>query len=328
MLPSTAVTIGAFDGVHLGHAALVAAARDAVGDRGRVVALCFEPHPMAVLRPDAAPARLSTFRQRSRWLRDAGADEVIPLEPSDSLLGKSPRSFLEWVVAEYACTEIVEGPDFRFGRDRAGSIETLRELAPTLGYRAIEVDAVHGTLTDGSVVKISSSIVRWLVNAGRVRDAARLLGHPYVVCGPVVRGDGRGGADLGIPTANLDPCQALPADGIYIGLGTVPDGRRYPAAVSVGTKPTFGENPRVCEAHLIGHDPQTDEYGWTLRLEFHDWLRDQIAFDGIEQLVAQMHRDVARVREAFEAPVPAEHHEHTDRRHRADDERVSLQRHG
>ena len=190
MLPSTAVTIGAFDGVHLGHAALVAAARDAVGDRGRVVALCFEPHPMAVLRPDAAPARLSTFRQRSRWLRDAGADEVIPLEPSDSLLGKSPRSFLEWVVAEYACTEIVEGPDFRFGRDRAGSIETLRELAPTLGYRAIEVDAVHGTLTDGSVVKISSSIVRWLVNAGRGRDAARLLGPPYGGGGPVGRGTG------------------------------------------------------------------------------------------------------------------------------------------
>jgi len=327
-MSATAITIGTFDGVHRGHAALVEAARKAAGDGGRVVALSFDPHPLSVLRPEAAPLRLSTFRQRSHWLRAAGADEVIALVPTDKLLGQSPEAFLDRVVAEYAPDIIVEGPDFRFGRDRAGSIETLRELAPTLGYRAIEVGAVHGTLTDGTVVKVSSSIVRWLVNAGRVRDAARLLGHPYVVCGPVVRGDGRGGADLGIPTANLDPCQALPADGIYVGLALGPDGRRYPAAVSVGTKPTFGENPRVCEAHLIGHDPQTDEYGWTLRLEFHDWLRDQIAFDGIVQLVAQMHRDVARVREAFGAPVPAEHHEQTDQRHRADDERVSLQRHG
>ncbi len=322
----TAVTIGAFDGVHLGHAALVAAARDAVGARGRVVALCFDPHPLSVLRPEAAPARLSTFRQRSRWLRDAGADLVIALEPTDGLLGKSPRAFLEWVVAEYACTAIVEGPDFRYGRNRTGSVETLKELAAPLGYRAIVVDDVHGALTDGSVVRVSSSIVRRLVNAGRVRDAARLLGHPHVVCGPVVRGDGRGGADLGIPTANVDPCQALPADGIYIGLGTVPDGRRYPAAISVGTKPTFGENPRVCEAHLIGHDPQADEYGWTLRLEFHDWLRDQIAFDGTESLVEQIHRDVDRVREAF-GLERADNHEHTHLRHRADDERVPLQRH-
>lgn len=327
MSSSTAVTIGTFDGVHLGHAALVRAARDAVGDGGRVVALCFDPHPLSLLRSAAEPARLSTFRQRSHWLRDAGADDVIALEPTDQLLGQSPRSFLEWVVGEYGCTEIVEGPDFRFGRDRTGSFDTLQELAATLGYRAIEVGDVSGTLTDGTVVRVSSSIVRWLVNAGRVRDAARLLGHPHVVCGPVVRGDGRGGADLGIPTANLDPCQALPADGIYIGRALGPDGRRYPAAVSVGTKPTFGENPRVCEAHLIGHDPQTDEYGWTLRLEFHDWLRDQIAFDGIEHLVEQMHRDVARVREAFGALDRDDNHEHTNLRHRADDERVSLQRH-
>ena len=130
-----------------------------------------------------------------------------------------------------------------------------------------------------------------------------------------------------MPTANVDPCQILPGDGIYTGLAMGPDGRRYPAAISVGTKPTFGENPRVCEAHLIGLDPQADEYGWTMRLEFHDWLRDQIAFDGIDRLVEQMRRDVARVREAM-GTAGVQIDDQTDDRHRADDERVPLQRHG
>ncbi len=327
-MSATAITIGTFDGVHRGHAALVEAARRAVGDGGRVIALCFDPHPLTVLRPEAAPLRLSTFRQRSHWLRAAGADAVFALEPTDELLGQSPQAFLEWVMTEHTPGVIVEGRDFRFGRDRSGSIETLEAEASTLGYRAITVDDVEGTLTDGTVVRITSSTIRYLICAGRVRDAARLLGHPYVVCGPVVRGDGRGGADLGMPTANVDPCQTLPADGIYAGLAMGPDGRRYPAAVSVGTKPTFGENPRVCEAHLIGLDPATDEYGWTLRLEFHDWLRDQIAFEGIEHLVGQMTRDVARVQEALAANARPESHEHTDPPQPADDERLSLKRHG
>lgn len=307
----TAITIGTFDGVHNGHAAIVRAAREAAGAGGRVVALCFDPHPVTVLRPEATLARLSTFRQRRHWLRAAGADDVIPLEPTVELLGQTPEAFLERIVAEHAPGSIVEGNDFRFGRDRTGSIRTLERLSATLGYDALVVDDVEGSLADGTVVRISSSIIRWLLGAGRVRDAARLLGHPYVVCGPVVPGDGRGGADLGMPTANIDPCQALPADGIYAGRATGPDGRRYAAAVSVGTKPTFGDNPRVCEAHLIGLDPDADEYGWTMRLEFHDWLRDQIAFEGVDHLVGQMRRDVAHVREAM-----------------ADDERVPLQRHG
>ncbi|MEE8460273.1 MAG: riboflavin kinase [Phycisphaerales bacterium] len=328
-MSATAITIGTFDGVHRGHAALVAAARDAAGDGGRVVVLCFDPHPLSVLRPDAAPLRLSTFRQRRHWLRAAGADDVIALEPTDELLGQSPEAFLDWVMSEYSPDVIVEGRDFRFGQDRSGCIQTIAAHARAAGYRAITVDDVEGTLTDGSVVRITSSIIRWLICAGRVRDAALLLGHPYVICGPVVRGDGRGGPDLGMPTANIDPCQTLPADGIYAGLATGPDGLRYPAAVSVGTKPTFGENPRVCEAHLIGLDPDTDKYGWTLRLEFHEWLRDQVAFEGIDHLVEQMHRDVARVQEAMATKVPGSHgsHGHTHDPQSAEDERILLQRH-
>ena len=122
--------------------------------------------------------------------------------------------------------------------------------------------------------------------------------------------------------------EVVVADGIYTGLAMGPDGQRYRAAVSVGTKPTFGENPRVCEAHLIGLDPPADEYGWTIRLEFHDWLRDQMAFDNVESLVAQMRRDVARVQEAMATTTGVQTHDQTNDHHLPDHARVPLQRHG
>jgi riboflavin kinase / FMN adenylyltransferase len=294
---SRAVIIGALDGAHLGHAGLVRAARAAVGKGGTITAITFDPHPLAVLRPGSAPPRISTFGQRRHWLKEAGADDVEKLEPSAALLGQAPRDFIAWVASRYAPRFIVEGPDFRFGRDRAGSVETLRELEGAFGYRTIIVEDVYAPLADQALVRVSSSLIRWLLGRGRVRDAARLLGHPYVLCGDVVRGEGRGGADLGVPTANLGPSDLLlPADGIYLGRGTGPGGERYPAAVSIGTKPTFGSGPRVCEAHLIGFAPPTDEYGWKLRLEFHDWLRDQMAFASVQLLIEQLHRDIARVR--------------------------------
>lgn len=324
-----AITIGAFDGVHLGHAELVRQARHAVGDDGRVTALTFEPHPLRVLRPETAPPSLSTFRQRRRWLTDAGADDVIALDPTDELLGRSPESFLEWITTEHRPQFIVEGQDFRFGRGRAGSVDTLRRFETQLGYRTIVVDDVYATLADRTSVRITSSLVRWLVGHGRVRDAATLLGHPYVVCGAVAHGDGRGGPELGVPTANLGECAVLlPADGIYYGRATGHDGRRYPAAVSIGTKPTFGSNPRVCEAHLIGYRPPTDEYGWTMRVELHDWLRDQLAFDSVERLIEQIRRDVRRVEEMSAAHAGGTNDEHPHDKRAPDDERVPLERHG
>ncbi len=324
-----AITIGAFDGVHLGHAELVKQARAAVGEDGQVAALTFDPHPLRVLRPESAPPLLSTFRQRRRWLTDAGADDVVALEPTVELLHRSPESFLEWIAAEHAPQFIVEGRDFRFGRGRAGSIDTLRQLEPRFGYRTVVVDDVYAAISDQSEVRVTSSLVRWLVRHGRVRDAAALLGHPYVVCGPVARGDGRGGAELGVPTANLGDCPVLlPADGIYYGRATGHDGTRYPAAVSIGTKPTFGENPRVCEAHLIGYRPRTDEYGWTIRVELHDWLRDQLTYDSIEPLIEQIRRDLRRVEEMSAMHAGRLNDEHTDDQRVPDDERVPLERHG
>ncbi len=297
MAGAGAITIGAFDGVHLGHQALIRAARSAAGDGGRVLVLAFEPHPLRMIRPREVPGRLSSFPQRRRWLMEAGADDVVALEPTPEFLSRSPRDFLEWLCAEHAPGVIVEGADFRFGRDRAGSVETLRQHERIYGYRTVVVDDVEAALGDHSLVRVASSLIRWLVGHGRVRDAALLLGRPYELECEVVHGDGRGGSALGVATANLDHGRyLLPADGIYTGTATDPDGVACPAAISVGTKPTFGKHPRVCEAHLVDFDGRADEYGWKIKLEIHDWLRDQIAFENADLLVEQIHRDIARVR--------------------------------
>ncbi len=299
MSGSTAITIGSFDGVHLGHAELIKAARSAVGQQGTVIALSFDPHPLCVLRPNAAPKRLSSLEQRREWLTQAGADEVASLRPTNEFLNQSPETFVTWVVKQYTPGVIVEGADFRFGRGRAGSTATLQELQKSHGYRAVIIDAVHAALSDHTMAEVSSSLVRWLVSHGRVRDAALMLGRPYELCGEVVQGDRRGGGTLGVPTANIDHGEyLLPAEGIYSGSAIGPDGRAYRAAISVGTKPTFGENPCVCEVHLIGYQGKLDDYGWTIRLQFHDWIRDQIAYRRVESLVDQLHRDIESIQES------------------------------
>lgn len=294
-----ALTIGHFDGVHLGHVALVGAAREAVGPEGTVTVLSFDPHPLAVLDPAAAPARLTAFEKRERLLRAAGADEVERIEPSPELLSQSAEAFVATLAARYRPQVIVEGADFRFGRDRRGSVETIRQLADRHGYRPVVVGEVTAALADLVEVAVRSSLVRWLIARGRVRDARLLLGRPYELTGTVVRGEGRGGRALGVPTANLDHADLLlPADGIYAGSARAPDGEVYPAAISVGTKPTFGEHPRLCEAHLVGYQGGADEYGWTMELSVHDWLRDQIRYTGPGPLIEQLERDIEQTRAA------------------------------
>ena len=304
------ITVGNFDGVHLGHAELVRKARRAIGDDGIVRVLSFDPHPSTVLNPGDLSSRLSSFSQRTKWLEGFGADEVIRLQPTPEFLSRSPEEFICWLVENHHPSIIVEGPDFRFGSARSGSIDTLRELQGKYDYKTLVIDPVEASLTDGSLVQASSSLIRWLIRQGRVRDALNLLGHPYELQSNVVEGDKRG-RTLGIPTANLDHgCHLLPADGIYMGVATMPDGRDYPAAVSIGTKPTFGEHPRVCEAHLIGYEPPTDEYGWTMKLLINDWLRDQITYDAPGPLINQIHRDIERVnRESSHESVLLQHHD-------------------
>lgn len=294
----TALTIGNFDGVHIGHAALVAAARRAVGSTGRVVALSFDPHPASVLRPGTAPPRLSTLERKRAWLIEAGADEVRLLTPARELLEQSPEAFIAALVDQFRPVAVVEGPDFRFGSRRAGGIEALRAFGRAMEFEAIVVEGVEATLADQSRVVVSSTLVRWLVAQGRVGDAARCLGRPFELGGEVVRGEQRG-RTIGYPTANLDHRDLLlPADGVYAGVGHLPDGSCRSAAISVGTKPMFspisGLNERLCEVFIIDHDGALDEYGWPLRVTLDRWLREQMSFATLDGLLEQMRRDVAR----------------------------------
>lgn len=298
---ATAITVGSFDGVHLGHAALIDVARAAVGHAGRVVVLAFFPHPLTTLRPDAAPPRLSTWAQRERWLLGAGADEVVRLEPAPDFLALTPERFVERIAAAHSPSAWIEGPDFRFGRGRAGGAETLRRLAGVHGFEAVIVEPIEAVLTDLTIAPASSTLTRWLVARGRVRDAAAVLGRAPALEGEVVPGEQRG-REIGCATANVRPDTLVPADGVYAGRAVLPDGRRLPAAISVGTKPTFGDHPRTVEAHLLDDTGEPWDglgiagtpmgYGWRLELLIEDWLREQIRYDRLDDLTAQIDRDI------------------------------------
>lgn len=287
-------TIGNFDGVHLGHRAIVAAARQAAGAAGRVVAVTFEPLPVAVLRPDASPARLTDAPRRRELLVEAGCDDVVEIDPRHGILKESPEAFVAGLRSRVPFDAVAEGGDFRFGAGRSGDVATLAAIGAGAGFRAIEVPEVLEPLADGFLVPARSTAIRWLLSVGRVADAARLLGRPHSVRGHVESGDRRG-RGLGFPTANVAaPGAALPADGVYAGDADA-DGRSWPAAISVGTKPTFGGSRRTLEVHLVGCSRPLDDYGWSVEVRFRRWLREQWRFPGPDALVGQLRADVARV---------------------------------
>lgn len=324
----TVLMVGTFDGVHLGHAALARRARQLAAPGSAVVALVFHPHPLTVLAPGSAPGLLTTLDQRAGALRDLGVDHVHQLAPGPDVLNLSPREFVQRCAASFAPHAWVEGPDFRFGQGRAGDVRTLAALGDELGFAVSIVEPVSVDLTDQTVVTASSTLTRWLIAHGRVADAARILGRPYELEGTVVRGDQRG-RQIGFPTANLDTPNLLPADGVYAAIATLPDGRALPAAVHVGPRATFNSAARTVEAYVIGWPgplappplgawPGAAEYGWTLRLQLLSFLRDQQKFEGIDPLVAQIRRDVARASEIADrardqrAALPSTVHAHLE----------------
>ena len=292
------LSIGNFDGVHAGHRALIALARQVAGPSGRVVAVTFEPLPAVRLRPEAAPPRISTAEVRRRLLVEAGADEVLELEPTPELLGQSPDGFVAMLRSRVPFEAIVEGEDFRFGKGRAGDVALLRAIGERAGFRTLVMPGIEIELGDLTVARAASSLVRWMLRQGRVEDAERLLGRPYAIAGVTASGDRRG-RTLGFPTANLADGSwggtLLPADGVYAGVATLPDGRERIAAISIGSKATFGGTRRTCEAHLPGESLPLDWYGWPIGLAFTRWVRGQMRFAGPEAIAAQIARDLAAV---------------------------------
>lgn len=286
------LSIGNFDGVHRGHQqmlhALVAAAREAAVP---AVVMTFEPHPLNLLAPDRAPPRLTTPERKAELIAWCGVDCLVQYPTDAALLQLTPRAFFERIIREeFAALGMVEGPNFCFGRGRAGTVATLRELCDGAGMRLLIIDAV----ARGDVL-VSSSGIRRAIAAGRIGEAVAMLGHPYRLSGVVERGAGRG-QSIGFATANLHEVPVLiPADGVYAAVATLGD-QRYPAAVHVGPNPTFGEGGRKLEVHLIGY-AGGPLYGTRLSADLVDRIRDTMRFAGVEVLRGQLEEDVRRAAE-------------------------------
>lgn len=284
----SAVTIGTFDGVHLGHRALLALTIASARERGLAsVVVTWDRHPAATLRPEVAPPMLSSPERKVELLTEAGADVVAVLPFDVPLSQRTPESFVEDVLVKGLGARLVlVGEGWRFGRGRAGTVELLEQLGRDLGFEARGV-----TLEEVGGEAASSSRVRKAVTSGDLALAERLLGRPFDLDGVVGHGDARG-AGLGFPTANLaiDPTIAAPPVGVYAGRARA-GSSWFPAATNVGVNPTFGGSgrPRI-ETYLVGF--AGDLYGRTLRVEFWERLRDEKRFDSVDELIAQMGRDV------------------------------------
>jgi riboflavin kinase/FMN adenylyltransferase len=301
------VTIGAYDGVHLGHRALLAELRDRADVDGlSTVVVTFDRHPAAVVRPDSAPLLLCDLDQKLELLASAGVDRTVVVHFDEERANETAEDFVTTeLVAGLDARLVVVGEDFHFGHGRKGNVALLADMGAAAGFAVDGVTLASADDVAGELAPpVSSTRVRTLVGAGDVEGAAVLLGRPHQVRGPVVTGDRRGGAELGYPTANLeipgDIC--LPAPGIYAGWFERPDGSRHMAAVSVGRRPTFygADGELLVEAFLL--DFSGDLYGEAARLSFTHRLRDELAFDSVDALVAQMGRDVERARALLTAP--------------------------
>ena len=295
-LGRTVVTIGNFDGVHLGHRHVLDQARATAGDLGvdTVVVVSFDPHPMAVLRPEHAPPILASIETRARLREEAGIDAVLVIPFDRDIAGWSPEEFIDRaLVGTLHARAVVVGANFRFGSRAAGDVALLRDAGAERGFD------VEGVALDGGPQVWSSTYVRQCLATGDVAGAAEALGRAFVVRGTVVEGDKRG-RELGYPTANvpIPPVDAAPADGVYAGwLTRLDTGERYPAAISVGTNPTFdGERERRVESYVLDRD-DLELYGVPVEVAFTERLRGMVKFDGIEALIETMRDDVRRARE-------------------------------
>jgi riboflavin kinase/FMN adenylyltransferase len=290
----SAVTIGKFDGVHLGHRAVIAHLEHTARSRDLIpTVVTFDRHPLAVLRPDAVPAALTSNRQKREFLEATGVEATLMLTFDERLQTLTPEQFVDSILVDTLQAEVVlVGTDFRFGVRGSGTIDTLRELGAVRGF---DVEIIPDVMPGDGSRRVSSSWIRELLEAGRIEDAAVLLGRLPSVRGVVVHGEQRG-RELGFPTANLEPRSEgfVPADGVYAARVLI-DGELFDAAVSVGNNPTFeGVPEKQVEAHLL--DASLDLYGKEVTVFFEKYVRGNIKFDGLDSLIAQIGADVETIR--------------------------------
>jgi len=301
-LPAGCVlTIGNFDGVHLGHQQNLKVTRDiALLEGVALAAMTFEPHPVAILHPEKAPGVLTPLPLKIHLLQNCDVDYLIVLKDTVSLLRLSPADFVDkFLLKDVRPTALVEGDDFHFGAERTGGIDTLKQMAEPDGFDVVVVPPKLVKLPTGQSVRVSSTTIRYMLQSGHVADAAVLLGRPYRLIGQIIPGKGRG-KQLGFPTLNMQlPSQIIPQEGVYAGfvlLGANEEDvcrrdDRLCAVFSIGQARTFGdEHPMLIEAHLL--DPKTDNpMGQWMAMDFVKHIRPQHRFESPKDLAAQIAKD-------------------------------------
>jgi riboflavin kinase / FMN adenylyltransferase len=309
-LGRTVVTVGMYDGVHRGHQKLIGAAVDRARALGRpCLLLTFDPHPAEVVRPGSHPAILTSLDRKAELVAQLGVDAMCVLPFTTDFMRLSPESFTHTVLVEHLhAAHVVVGENFTYGHRAAGNVATLAAEGRRFGFGVEGVDLANIDGDGKDEVTISSTYIRACVAAGDMESAAVALGRPHRVDGVVVRGHRRGRA-LGYPTANVEspPYTAIPADGVYAGYFVLRDVEggsraRFPAAISVGTNPVFQGARRTVEAHLIDWDG--DCYDQVMRVEFREFLRHELRFEGIDDLIAQMQVDIDRARQIVTGGAP------------------------
>ncbi len=298
-----ALTIGAYDGVHQGHQAVIAATRDLASELGvRSAVVTFDPHPAHVLRPDSAPLLLTDTEQKLELIEACGVDTVVIVPFDEQRARETAEDFVRQVLVEcLRARAIVVGHDFHFGRNRAGNVDVLTKLGIEFDFEVVGVELMPRP--DGKVESVSSTAIRRALAGGEVRTAASLLGRHHELRGVVVGGDRRG-RTIGFPTANVAVAtdRAKPADAVYAGWYIRPDGSRHGAAINIGRRPTFYQDAEhsLVEAHLL--DFGGDLYGEVARVQFVELIRSEQRFDGIEALKHQLDLDIAKTRELLADP--------------------------
>jgi len=289
------LTIGNFDGVHLGHQRIFRLVKEKAREiGGESVVYTFEPHPVEVLAPQRRPLLITPLEEKLRLIKDQGIDVTILANFSDKFASQTPENFVKTILYDQIkIRQVFVGHDYTFGKDRRGNIALLKEFSRKLGFNVEVVEAVR---VGGLVV--SSTLIRELIQKGEMRGAAKLLGRNYLFIGQVIHGHGRGSRKLGFPTANLRPAGALfPKPGIYA-VWAIYEGKRYAAVANLGWNPTFHDQKFSIEVHILNFD--RDIYGHPLRVEFVERLRDEVAFRGPEELIAQIKKDVSQARKVLQ----------------------------